>query len=457
MSDNIKYLNLGEHPVKYIGLFDKDATGFIKIKQKPINIVIKNILDINGMVPESVRKFDKDIPDFMVTKNGIIQISPLFYVSKQRPKLMNPGEENIYNNSVLIYCFASVGEKYSASPIEKYLMILLAYLKHYYETLNGIRVNIYRYLCDIEFAEYKTKNLVVYSGTKGTYKMSTLKAFDEDRVPETMSRMVGLQMMGEFIDKLAEKLDIDPKRIIVTSSYRSEALNNAIYAKKGLKPKKSSLHLIGRAIDIKVDGMSLNKVATFICGEAGIRLRRVIREVSGTSFDSLYSEDRGWIHAEMPNFNVDSILEDDNYFYGKITDNRFLGALIPTFKTATEAEVVNTGEKSILYDTEVILNEITSNNTISEASKSRIAFFAMTMGNSKIIDFFTRKPAYFATSNLVASAPIGNLNNMAANSSMSDMSIEIALKAKTISYNGFRGSKVYNYVKDEWENLADEA
>ncbi|MEM4205761.1 MAG: hypothetical protein QXQ43_00590, partial [Nitrososphaerota archaeon] len=448
-------------PIKYLRYFDGNENKFKPLEIKSsgrVNVIIKSALDVNYNIPQSLKKLEDDIPDFIVTKNGVIQISPLFYTSNRRPPLMNSDSKDIYNESILVYCFIPVGYTIKGKPIEKNLVNLLAYLKHYYEKLNGLKVNFYRYLPDIEFAKLNSgKDLVVYSTPNRVYTLSSIRAFEEPVRPTDNHHAVGLTMCCECVSKIAESLGVSEQRIIIYSTFRTDKKQRQIYASRPTdKAVYTSFHLRGRAIDFVINNMSSNAVAMHIYDKRVANLRKIIRESkTGTIDSAILVNDLGWIHLELNDYDITNIIENDDYFKRHIIDPSVLNNAAPNYGTVSEAEVIDTDIKELWYDIGTLVENMSSNEFLVERSKNRIEFYALIFSSGQKKKFFEqgRESIGQIARHISVSAAVNNLNKMYQKAVSSSASVARAVKTKIRSYSSFNCFYVYNYLNDEWEKI----
>jgi len=100
-----------------------------------------------------------------------------------------------------------------------------------------------------------------------------------DNTPDAAA-LANLQRLAEFLEKVKELLRFKP--IMVTSAYRSKAVNDAVGS------KDTSQHRLGCAADIRVPGMSPDAVVKAITA-------------SGLPFDQCIREFDSWTHISIPN------------------------------------------------------------------------------------------------------------------------------------------------------------
>ncbi|CAB4146443.1 Peptidase M15A, C-terminal [uncultured Caudovirales phage] len=92
--------------------------------------------------------------------------------------------------------------------------------------------------------------------------------------------LANLQRLAEFLEKVKELLRFKP--IMVTSAYRSKAVNDAVGS------KNTSQHRLGCAADIRVPGMTPDAV-----------VRAVL--ASRLPYDQIIREYDAWTHISIPN------------------------------------------------------------------------------------------------------------------------------------------------------------
>ena len=100
-----------------------------------------------------------------------------------------------------------------------------------------------------------------------------------DNTPDPAA-LANLQRLAEFLEKVKELLRFKP--IMVTSAYRSKAVNDAVGS------KDTSQHRLGCAADIRVPGMTPDAVVKAITA-------------SGLPFDQCIREFDSWTHISIPN------------------------------------------------------------------------------------------------------------------------------------------------------------
>ena len=100
-----------------------------------------------------------------------------------------------------------------------------------------------------------------------------------DNTPDPAA-LANLQRLAEFLEKVKELLQFKP--IMITSAYRSKAVNDAVGS------KDTSQHRLGCAADIRVPGMSPDAVVKAITA-------------SGLPFDQCIREFDSWTHISIPN------------------------------------------------------------------------------------------------------------------------------------------------------------
>ena len=100
-----------------------------------------------------------------------------------------------------------------------------------------------------------------------------------DNTPDAAA-LANLQRLAEFLEKVKELLRFKP--IMVTSAYRSKAVNDAVGS------KDTSQHRLGCAADIRVPGMTPDAVVKAITA-------------SGLPFDQCIREFDSWTHISIPN------------------------------------------------------------------------------------------------------------------------------------------------------------
>ena len=100
-----------------------------------------------------------------------------------------------------------------------------------------------------------------------------------DNTPDAAA-LANLQRLAEFLEKVKELLRFKP--IMITSAYRSKAVNDAVGS------KDTSQHRLGCAADIRVPGMTPDAVVKAITA-------------SGLPFDQCIREFDSWTHISIPN------------------------------------------------------------------------------------------------------------------------------------------------------------
>ena len=100
-----------------------------------------------------------------------------------------------------------------------------------------------------------------------------------DNTPDPAA-LANLQRLAEFLEKVKELLRFKP--IMITSAYRSKAVNDAVGS------KDTSQHRLGCAADIRVPGMTPDAVVKAITA-------------SGLPFDQCIREFDSWTHISIPN------------------------------------------------------------------------------------------------------------------------------------------------------------
>jgi hypothetical protein len=92
--------------------------------------------------------------------------------------------------------------------------------------------------------------------------------------------LVNLKRLALFLEQVKEALRFKP--IIITSAYRSKAVNDAVGS------KDTSQHRRGCAADFRVPGMTPNQVVRVLVG-------------SGLDYDQIIREFDAWTHISIPN------------------------------------------------------------------------------------------------------------------------------------------------------------
>ncbi len=92
--------------------------------------------------------------------------------------------------------------------------------------------------------------------------------------------LVNLKRLALFLEQVKEALRFKP--IIITSAYRSKAVNDAVGS------KDTSQHRRGCAADFRVPGMTPNQVVQVLVG-------------SGLDYDQIIREFDAWTHISIPN------------------------------------------------------------------------------------------------------------------------------------------------------------
>jgi len=100
-----------------------------------------------------------------------------------------------------------------------------------------------------------------------------------DNTPDPAA-LANLQRLAEFLEKVKELLWFKP--IMITSAYRSKAVNDAVGS------KDTSQHRTGCAADFRVPGMAPREVV-----DACIK--------GGLPFDQIILEFDAWTHISIPN------------------------------------------------------------------------------------------------------------------------------------------------------------
>jgi len=100
-----------------------------------------------------------------------------------------------------------------------------------------------------------------------------------DNTPDAAA-LANLQRLAEFLEKVKELLRFKP--VMVTSAYRSKAVNDAVGS------KDTSQHRLGCAADIRVPGMTPDAV-----------VRAVL--ASQLPYDQIIREYDAWTHISIPN------------------------------------------------------------------------------------------------------------------------------------------------------------
>jgi hypothetical protein len=92
--------------------------------------------------------------------------------------------------------------------------------------------------------------------------------------------LVNLKRLALFLEQVKEALRFKP--IIITSAYRSKAVNDTVGS------KDTSQHRRGCAADFRVPGMTPNQVVRVLVG-------------SGLDYDQIIREFDAWTHISIPN------------------------------------------------------------------------------------------------------------------------------------------------------------
>jgi hypothetical protein len=100
-----------------------------------------------------------------------------------------------------------------------------------------------------------------------------------DNTPDAAA-LANLRRLAEFFETVKELVQFKP--IMITSAYRSKAVNDAVGS------KDTSQHRLGCAADIRVPGMTPDAVVKAITA-------------SGLPFDQCIREFDSWTHISIPN------------------------------------------------------------------------------------------------------------------------------------------------------------
>lgn len=115
-----------------------------------------------------------------------------------------------------------------------------------------------------------------FSLAEFTRSDTAVKLGINNNVPQAL--MPNVQRLAEFLQALRDKLG---KAIIITSGYRSEALNKALG-----EASPTSAHMRALAADIRVTGMSPEELFQFIIK-------------SGLEYDQVIQEYSSWVHIGL--------------------------------------------------------------------------------------------------------------------------------------------------------------
>ena len=201
MGTQYNYINKKLFNVDEILYFSSEKIGAYKPlkigNNANVNIVVKNILEIDGSIPSSFLKLDSDIPNFIVTQSTIFQLVPLDYVHPLRKlplnySKLNQQKQRDFMDSILVYCLARPGENYNTNStynLKNKLSKLLDILKQYYVARLCV-VKIQEFYNDYEYYTYDpgdeaSGDLILdnegYTNDTRyvqTYTLKTIKAWD---------------------------------------------------------------------------------------------------------------------------------------------------------------------------------------------------------------------------------------------------------------------------------------
>ena len=105
-----------------------------------------------------------------------------------------------------------------------------------------------------------------------------------DNAPDAAA-IANLQRLAEFLERV--KAILGGRAVMITSGYRSKAVNDAVGS------KETSQHRLGCAADIRVPGMTPDMV-----------VRAVL--ASGLAYDQLIREFDSWTHISISNFGYNN-------------------------------------------------------------------------------------------------------------------------------------------------------
>ena len=100
-----------------------------------------------------------------------------------------------------------------------------------------------------------------------------------DNTPHA-EELLNLRRLADFLELVKEQLQFKP--IIITSAYRSKAVNDSCGS------RDTSQHRRGCAADFRVPGMTPNQVVRVLIG-------------SGLEYDQIIREFDAWTHISIPN------------------------------------------------------------------------------------------------------------------------------------------------------------
>ena len=135
-------------------------------------------------------------------------------------------------------------------------------------------------------------------------KSDTAAKYNINNMPEINSLDNMLYLIIFCLQPLRDKLG---RPIIITNGFRSAALWTKLY-ELGLNPSKTSQHLKGQAVDLKVSGMTQQQLFNFI-------------RTAGVEYDQLiWEQDSNCVHISYAKGHnrKETLIRDINGHYKKI-------------------------------------------------------------------------------------------------------------------------------------------
>lgn len=473
------------------------------IKQLPkgftVNVIVKNILDIKGKIPNSIINLE-DVPNFIVGENSIIELLPVDTISapSKRARLLNPNNQKrqIYENSILIYCLNIRG--YASSKITSNLKLLLKSLSAYYLK----NINILEYY-NLDFKEeYKkdedyfispsrrhfSQDTVIYKGEKvSEYTPLILNASENNpgSLPEETRHIVGLSLIAEVLDHICKISNFEFSNFDITSTHRTVWKQEKNYIDKGLTPNYSSVHLAGRAVDFKLyrypgtskeyidvkkistaeETRNINEYACYLSKAlADLPIAdQIIREATTTEFSDIFNKGLGWIHLGLslnPEPKPDKASKGNaqtyehlDFFEKIVQDAKNVEAIDP-------AQLEITNPESRQYVTVDVLDALgLGKSSVLSNARERVRFIAMTQLDNKTMAFIpgsegTRVGYYIEGPKVkTTSRAFAALRRASFQADSLDIVAREVETYKKDSYKDFGNVHLYNFDKDKWEVL----
>jgi hypothetical protein len=510
MGTQYKYINKKFFDVDEIVYFNSEKLAAyrpLKIGNNAnVNIVVKNILEIDGSIPSSFLKLDSDIPNFIVTQSTIFQLVPLDYVHPLRKlpanyPVLSQQKQLDFMDSILIYCFARPGENYNTNltyNLKNKLSKLLNILKQYY-IAKLCTVKIQEFYNDYEYYTYNpddeaSGDLILdnegyTSNTKyvQTYTLRTIKAwdppsnqppkeivFDEEYLKkiknetlykdivakygksfslssddwkkiyrvENVRQLVSLRTIAKTLNYIAYKMGIPASNIYINSSYRSQKYNSYIYLKDHLMPNMASKHMLAQAVD-------------FVVANHILTLNAIAREIvkvvpfadkiirEADTYKDLTAS-YGWIHLQINPNAVYEVLENKDFFWQVVNSTN------TNYPASDIAYIPLDSELRSGFVSEVRGSLSAQLQRITPAIRKNVAFIYLVKTN-RDNKKGVYKPSEIYGGIMPSEEPIKESGEVLARAQNITDTVTYVESIKSQSYTWPGVKYYYNFDKDAWE------